>query len=147
MRYTIPRKDGGVAIMTTVTDDVDPTAELAKWSPEMLALVDPSGIKPVADVPADRTFRNAWKPDLSTDMPKAREIWRNKIRAARKPKLEALDAEYIRADETGDHIRKQVIVVEKQALRDLPQNPVIELAQTPEDLKTLWPEILGVPPV
>ena len=33
-------------------------------------------------VPADRTFRAAWKEDQSTDMPKAREIWRERMRVA-----------------------------------------------------------------
>src|SRR5574341_31604 len=54
----------------------DPKVKVAQWSKgDRDAVVS---IRRIAstDVPKDRTFRNAWKPDLTHDMPKAREIWR-----------------------------------------------------------------------
>ncbi len=93
-------------------------------------------------LPADRTFRNALKNDLTHDMGKAREIWRDKIRQARARILQALDIEYQRADEVGDTDRKRAIVATKQALRDATDDPRIEAAQTPEELKAVWPEVL-----
>lgn len=95
------------------------------------------------DIPSDRTFRNAWDhPDAGTaplkvDMVKARDIWRDKIRAARKPLLEALDDEFMIALEKGQPT--QAIAAQKQALRDATADPRIELAQTPEELKAVQP--------
>lgn len=88
----------------------------------------------------DRTFRNAWKDGEAkpaVDMPKAREIQRDRLREIRIPLLDALDIAYQRADETGDVNEKIRIVREKQRLRDLPADPRIEAAQTPEDLKEI----------
>lgn len=142
MRYAIPRKDGGVLIMTTTDDAADPSAEIAKLHPDLQALIAGDAITPVTNIPADRTFRNAWKPDLSTDMVKARDIWRNRMRVARTPLLAALDVEYQKADEAQDVERKREIAARKQALRDVTAHPELEAAQTPEQLKAIWPDIL-----
>ncbi len=96
----------------------------------------------IADVPADLTFRNAWIVQagrLVHDMPRARKIWRGKIREARAPLLAALDVEYQRADEHGDADAKAAIVARKQVLRDAPNDPAIEAAQTVDDLRAAWP--------
>jgi hypothetical protein len=95
-----------------------------------------------SQVPVDRTFRNAWKADLTVDMPKAREIHREHLRALRAPLLVALDAEYLRADERGDLLAKQEIAAKKQALRDVTADPAIEVTSTPEELKAAIPEAL-----
>lgn len=95
--------------------------------------------------PSDRTFRNAWKLDggaIGVDMVKARELHRNKLRELRKPKLEALDVEYQRADEKGDTAEKKRVADKKQALRDVTADPAIEAAQTPEALKAVMPAAL-----
>ena len=86
-------------------------------------------------IPTDRTFRNALKPDLMHDMTKCREIWRERLRILRLPKIAALDAAYLRADETGDVAEKQRIAAQKQALRDVTADPRIDTAQTPDELK------------
>ena len=95
--------------------------------------------------PDERVFREAWtfggNPEdgvISVDMTKARNIWRNKIRLARKDKLEALDAEYMKALETNADT--SVIVSKKQALRDAPSDPAIDAATTPEELRTVAPQ-------
>jgi len=99
-----------------------------------------------AQMPADRTFRDAWKHTAGTiavDMPKAREIQRSRMREARTPKLAALDVEYQRADEAGDSDRKKAVAARKQALRDVTKLPAIDAAQTPDALKSVWPDDLS----
>lgn len=98
-----------------------------------------------AAIPADRTFRNAWKTGVAgvaVDMPKAREIHKERLRDLRKPKMEALDVAYMRADEAGNAAEKQRIAALKQALRDVTADPRIEAAATPEELKNVVPQAL-----
>lgn len=134
-RYAIERTDGGVSIMDLVRGDVE--AALEQWkvtSPGMYVShreIDPTTI------PADRTFRNALKPDLTHDMEKCREIQRGRLREQRAPLLAALDIEYHRADERGDAKAKAEIAARKQALRDITNDPRIDAAKTPEDLKKI----------
>ena len=96
-----------------------------------------------AEIPTDRTFRNALKSDLTHDMEKCRSIWRDKMRDARKRLLAALDVEYQRADETGDAQEKLSVAAAKRELRDVTAVPEIDAAKTPEELKAVWPECLG----
>lgn len=77
---------------------------------------------------------------ITINMTVARDVWRTRIRAARAPKLDALDVAYQRADEQGDGVAKQAIAAEKQALRDATSDPRIEAAATPDDLTAAWPE-------
>lgn len=92
-----------------------------------------------SEIPADRTYRDAWAHDGSGkifhDMPRARELHRAKLRRARVTLLESLDIEAIRADESGDKKAKAAVVARKQALRDAPADPAIEAAKTIEELK------------
>lgn len=78
-----------------------------------------------SEVPADRTFRDAWNADLTVDMALARDIHRDRLRAARAPVLAALDVEQLRG---GD------VEARKQALRDVTKDERIEAARTPEEL-------------
>jgi hypothetical protein len=100
-------------------------------------------------MPAERTFREAWSspPEgsevIGIDMPKARDIWRDKIRLAREPELPKLDAEFMKALEAGDTSEQTSIAAQKQAWRDAPAHPDIEAATTPDELKTVQP-ISGV---
>ena len=78
-------------------------------------------------------------------MTKAKAIHKDKIRIARKPKLEALDIEFQKAQETSASTSE--IVTKKQALRDAPAASDIDAATTPEDLVNQWnKEILGDSP-
>lgn len=98
-----------------------------------------------ADIPKDRIFRNAWRlksGKVQTDLLSARDLLREKMRVARKPLLEALDVEYMIADEADDAELKSEIAAEKQALRDVTELKAIEVATTPEELKATWPEAL-----
>lgn len=91
------------------------------------------------------TYRRAWRrngTEYYVNMPHAREIHRDRLRKARKPLLEALDVQYMRATEKGESTAE--IVSNKQALRDVTADPAIEAAQTPEELKAVWPVAIGV---
>lgn len=77
---------------------------------------------------------------LVADMSIARELWKERLRVARIPKLAALDVAFQRALETGADT--SIIVAQKQALRDVTSDPAIEAAQTPEELKAIWPTAL-----
>ena len=106
----------------------------------------------VADytTPAERIFREAWSapPEGSTvigvDMAKAKDVWRDKIRLARKQKLLDLDAAYMKALESGDTSAQSTAATKKQALRDAPANSAIEAATTVDQLKATWDtDLLG----
>ncbi len=118
-------------------------------SPVLAAIGDRADVD-VSALPPDRDFRDAWR--LSggaprVDMTAAREIHRTKLRAARAPKLAELDAEYIRELEKGGQGRPADVVTKKQTLRDLPAEPAIDAAETPDDLRAAWPEdVLGQAP-
>ena len=82
---------------------------------------------------------------IKTDMTKAKEIQKEKIRSARVNKLTALDVEFQKALETGSDT--SAIVSKKQALRDAPANTAIDAAKTESELKAVWDTaILGTSP-
>ena len=87
-------------------------------------------------LPTDRTFRNAWMYGdadvVEVDMPKAQEIFKDNLRRERKPLLEALDVEYMKAMERGEDTT--AIVAQKVALRDVTDDARIASATTPEQL-------------
>ena len=91
----------------------------------------PYKIVDVADMPSDRTFRNAWKHDLTVDFPKAQALTKDRLRAERKPLLEAQDVLFQRALETGKDAT--AIVKEKQRLRDVTK--LVDAATTLDALK------------
>lgn len=98
-----------------------------------------------ADLPTDRTFRGAWEHRdgrISTNMTKAREIHKRRLRAARAPLLADLDVAYQRADEADDKSSKRAIATRKQAPRDVTSDPAIAAAQTPDELAAVWPAAL-----
>ena len=70
---------------------------------------------------------------------KAKDIWKEKIRTARKPALEKLDVDFIKAQETSSDTTS--IVAEKQKLRDLPSK--VDTATTTDEIKEVWDEQLG----
>jgi hypothetical protein len=90
---------------------------------------------------------------IAINMDKAREVRRNQIRAARAPLFTPLDIAYTRAVEAAELARLTndaaklaeaqsamlEIVAHKEVLRNAPQGPAIEAADTPEALKAVWP--------
>jgi len=94
-------------------------------------------------VPSDRIFRGAWafnEAVIEVDMAKAKEIHKDNLRAERKPLLEALDVEYMKALESGSGAAE--IALQKGTLRDVTDDSRIESAENPEDLKALTLETL-----
>jgi hypothetical protein len=99
----------------------------------------------VDDLPKTRVFREAWTvsgKSITINLAKAKEITRNRLREERKPMLEVLDVAYQRADEQDDGPLKRRIAADKQKLRDITANPLIEQAATPEALQALTVEYL-----
>tara|TARA_R100001460_G_scaffold38091_1_gene72533 strand:+ start:703 stop:966 length:264 start_codon:yes stop_codon:yes gene_type:complete len=82
---------------------------------------------------------------IKTDMAKAREIHKDRIRKARTPKLAELDIEFQKALETSSSTTE--IVNKKKALRDAPADSAIASADTEAKLKAQWnTSILGDSP-
>ena len=146
--YTRP-DDGGLSI-------VRPTPQfISDWVDEQHAIdhilyfdvpKDAIDVQVMDDVsiPVDRSFRGAWvrhkDGGIAVDMPKARDIHRDRMRAARAPKLAELDVAFQRALEDGK--AKTDVTAAKRALRDVTKHPGIDKAKTPDDLKAVWPDIL-----
>jgi hypothetical protein len=75
----------------------------------------------------------------------AKEIHKTNIRRARKLKLEELDVEFQKAQETGASTTD--IVAKKNALRDAPADSAIDAATDEAGLKAQWnTSILGTSP-
>ena len=146
--YTRP--EGGLSVVHPVRnthptpEEIDDAAiEQRAWDKLPADAINPRWVD-AFDIPTDRTFRNAWEDNggVQVNMPKAREIYRGKLREFRKPMLAALDTAYLRADEIGDTAEKARIAAKKQALRDVTDDPAIGAAETPEELKAVLPEAL-----
>ena len=86
-------------------------------------------------------------------MTKAKELFKDVVRQARQPKLDALDVEYQKALETSSDTA--AIISKKQVLRDAPAASAISTASTETELKAAWdtdvlgesPYVTGQPPV
>ena len=76
---------------------------------------------------------------ITIDITKAKDIWKDKIRVARKPALEKLDVDFIKAQEAGSSTT--AIVADKQTLRDLPSQ--VDTATTTDEIKAVWNDMLG----
>lgn len=94
------------------------------------------------EIPSDRTFRNAWVLEdgvITHDIDKAIDIKKDQLRALRKPKLEALDIEAMKALESEDSEKFNEIKVKKQKLRDITD---LEFPRDIDELKEFIPEDL-----
>jgi phosphotransferase system IIA component len=76
---------------------------------------------------------------ITIDVTKAKEVWKNKIRVARKFALEKLDVDFIKAQEA--ETSTTAIVADKQTLRDLPNQ--VNTAATTDEIKAVWNDMLG----
>ena len=90
------------------------------------------------NVPTDRTFRGAWQFNgdaVDVDMTSALAIHKDNLRAERKPRLDALDVEYMKALEAGTGA--DAIAAQKATLRDITDDARLAAATTPDELKVL----------
>ena len=134
------------------------TASPRKDISDLTHLVPPGVDYEIIDdyiLPTDRDFRNSWTGNnigiattsttVTEDITKAKVIHQDKIRIARKKKLQALDIEFQQAQETSAGIT--TIVAKKQALRDAPAASGIATAANTTELKAQWDtSILGDSP-
>jgi len=126
-----------------------------------IAVISPSGVLPIEEVakinvPANTPYKIVEALDIDSiffdaydfdqelgaviNINRAKEIWKDKFRQARKPILEKLDIEFMRALESGDTQKQQEIAVQKQALRDVTKTP---LPDDLEGIKNTWPNVLN----
>jgi hypothetical protein len=90
--------------------------------------------------PYCRKFRNAWEwkdGKVVVNMERAKEIHKLHLRYDRASIMPNLDGEYIRALEDKDKTKQDEVVKRKKKLRDMPDDPRIENAKTPEELAKL----------
>ena len=103
-----------------------------------------------ATVPSDRHFRDAWSlsgTTITEDLSAAKELFKEQIRTARKPLLEAQDVAYMKALEAEDSSAQTTAVNAKTALRDAPAAAAITNADTIANLKAAWDTtLLGASP-
>ena len=131
---------GGVGVIIPVLDNESKITEFASANVEAgveYIIIDNS------ELPKDQTFRDALEINgrLKFNSDKAKAIWKNKWRDARKPKLESLDIEFMKAIELGQFDRQADIGAKKQALRDV---TTIDIpGNTAEEIKSVWPSILN----
>lgn len=147
------RKGPGTSVMVFVTKSYRPSGsvefEREPTKENVEAEFAKAGFKVVswrlineADIPQDRTFREAWRDSgkhVYHDMPTCREIHKQRIRKARAPLLAELDIEYQRALENNNVGLRNKVVAQKNKLRDATKDPRIDSAATPEELKTIRP--------
>ena len=76
---------------------------------------------------------------ITIDITKAKEVWKSKIREARKPALEKLDVDFIKAQEANSDTT--TIVSNKNTLRNLPSQ--VDSATTVDEIKAVWDDMLG----
>jgi len=76
---------------------------------------------------------------ITIDIIKAKDVWKDKIRVARKPALEKLDVDFVKAQEQGNSTTQ--IVADKNTLRDLPSQ--VDTATTVDEIKAVWNTMLG----
>ncbi len=79
---------------------------------------------------------------VNVDILKAKDIHRNYIRGTRKPLLEQLDVDFMKALEGGSPTDVANITTQKQLLRDEPANAEIDQASTVDEIKAQWNETL-----
>jgi len=94
-----------------------------------------------ATVPSDRHFRGAWSlsgTTITEDLAVAKTIFKDKVREARGPLLDAEDVIYMKALEAGDSSAQAASVTKKKALRDAPAASAISSADTIAKLKAAW---------
>lgn len=79
---------------------------------------------------------------IQIDMPRAREIKRDQLRAERVGRLAENDTAYMAAMKTGDEATIADLLAKRRALLDAPAHPSIEAAETPEALTAITLESL-----
>ena len=105
----------------------------------------PSWLIDVNDIPSIKNVRNAWNINelgqIYFNRDKAIEIKKDQFRNSRKPLLEKLDVQFMRALEAGDTSSLPQIAAKKQELRDITDISFNDY-DTPQKLHEFIPDIL-----
>ncbi len=146
--------DGGTSLVSPVYPPnltPDQADQFLMWvrSKDVPPLPDgsprPSFIKTLDESKKMSLFFEAWalnrSGDLMLDRGKAENLKREQFRRLRKPLLEALDVQFMRAIEDGDTSTTASVAAKKKKLRDV---TLIDLSpyDTPEKLNAFTPEVL-----
>ncbi|MEE8433321.1 MAG: hypothetical protein V3S64_00900 [bacterium] len=90
-----------------------------------------------------KQFHAAWRHagggQIVVDMPAARKLKMDQIRAEREGRFPPLDAEWMKAMGQGNSAAGAAIEAKRQHLRELPQTVDLEAIATPEELETFEP--------
>ena len=135
------RPDGGVTVRSPSPRRLAEFEDEVEGMAAIQARNLPAGATDVvqvdeADIPTDRTFRNAWKHSggvFSVDMSSARDIQATRVEIAKREKARDL----IERDMMGEDI-----TADKAALQGISVASQIAAAKTPNALKAVWPDIL-----
>lgn len=136
-----PNVGGGVSVLY----QADPAFSLLQLAAKDVPADTEYAIINIAALPCRRCFREAWRYVNQTvviDMEAAKDIHRDRWRAAREPLLEALDVAFMKALEINDTVTLAEIAAQKQALRDVTETDLSGV-NTPEELAAVWPAILN----
>ena len=135
------RFDGGISVVHPVRNTLgetlttDAEIEQRAWDKLPDDAINPQYVDESV-IPTDRTFRNAWTVEAGNvvvNIDKAKALTKDRLRAERKPLLEAQDVEFQRAQETGADTA--VITKEKQRLRDITKQ--VDALTSIDELKAL----------
>jgi hypothetical protein len=132
MKIIIYTNTTGNVSVTTPTGEISIEEVLSKDCPDHAVIVDDS------ELPKEHNdFFNAWEivnSKVTVNIDKAKDIVKDRLRAERKPLLEAQDVLFQRALESGDDT--MAIVAEKQRLRDITKQ--VDSMTTVEELKGVF---------
>lgn len=146
-----------------IIEQADGTAGVVHLTPEHLAKHDGDGVAALesiqnkvvpgnalsheivdtASIPGDRTFRDSWEKSgsaIQENMPKARVIHMDRIRAVRNAKLDVEDKEWNKA---ADQAAKDVVEARRATLRSIPNSSQtqidVDAAADTAALDAIWP--------
>jgi hypothetical protein len=129
-----PQADNKLAVIIPTGDVNDAIKDVPQGTP----------YKIVEALDIDDSYFNAYEYNeeagAEVNIDKAKVLHLDKFRSARAPKLTALDVAFMRAVEQADADKQAEIAAAKQELRDVTK---VELPETLEEIKAVWPEILN----
>lgn len=142
IRVFVTKEDGSVAVIIPTKEcySIEKLEEIATTTSGYVS----HRVGHVSDIPVDRFFRDAWSDEgadsvLSIDIGKAKNIKKDQFRTLRKPLLEQLDVEYMRALESKNQGLADEIAAKKQELRDV---TTLSLPSNIDQLKRFIPDCL-----
>lgn len=118
--------------------------ELAKLIEKAVPSNKPYSV--VKSLNLDNYFYDAYEyknKEVVLNISKAKDIHLNNFRKVRATLLQELDLEFLRAVELENKDKQRQISVKKMALRDVTETP---LSDDPNEIKKVWPSILGKNP-